>query len=200
MFLKNGSSVLGGPEFGMLGQAAAQMAHYYDLPCAIASGVSDSKVTDVQAAYETVINFMLVAMARPPVIYGMGSVEGGLTFDFAKLVLDCEHARHLLMAIDGIPVDEYHLAYKEISEVGPRGTYLLQQQTFENMKKQSDVSIFDRNPREIWQDRGEPQALDVAYQKAIKIIQTHKAAALPDGAEEEIDQLIQSHQNRRVRM
>jgi trimethylamine--corrinoid protein Co-methyltransferase len=174
------------------------MAGFYGLPGAIASGVSDSKSTDVQAAYETVINLMLVAMARPPVIYGLGSIEGGLTFDIAKLVLDCEHARHLLMAIDGIPVDDYQLAYREISEVGPGGTYLLQQQTIDNMKNQSEVSVFDRNPREIWQENGEPLALDAAYQKAIDIIQTHNPTPLPDGAEEEISTIVEYCQAQRT--
>jgi len=190
MYLKNASAVMGAPEYGMLGRATAQMAKFYDLPAAIATGVTESKSTDIQAAYESAINLTQVAMSRPPIIYGLGSIESGLTFDLTKLVLDCEHVRHLLMAIDGIPVDEYQLAYNEIREVGPGGTYLLQKQTMDNMRKQSDVTVFDRNPRETWKKKGTPQAIDSACKKAIEIIETHTPKPLPNGAEEEIAAIV----------
>lgn len=194
MYLKNASSVMGGPEYGMLGRAAAQMAKFYGIPSAIASGVSESKTLDIQSAYETAINFTQVAISRPSIIYGIGSIESGLTFDLAKVVLDCEHIRHLLMAIDGISVDEYQLAYDQIREVGPGGTYLLQKQTLDNMRKQSDVTVFDRNPRESWEKKGSPLALDAAYQKAIDIIENHTAKALPGGAEAEISYIVREYE------
>ncbi len=190
MYMKNAASILGAPEFGLMGRATAQMARFYRLPSAIATGVSDSKNTDIQAAYETAINLTQVALSRPQIIYGLGSIEGGLTFDLAKLVLDCEHARHLLMAIEGIPVDEYQLAYDEIQAVGPGGNYLLQKRTLENMRTQSRVSVFDRNPRKIWEDMGSPQVLESAYQKAIHIIETHQTEPLPLGADRAISKII----------
>jgi trimethylamine---corrinoid protein Co-methyltransferase len=194
MYLKNASSVMGGPEYGMMGRAAADMAKFYDIPAVIATGVSDSKTTDIQSGYETAINFIQVAMSRPPIVYGVGSVESGLTFDLSKVVLDCEHIRHLLMAMDGIPVDDYQLAYHEIREVGPGGTYLLQKQTLDNMRKQSDVTVFDRNPRENWEEKGSPGVLDSACKKAINIIENHTPKALPDGAEEKIVNLIEAYE------
>lgn len=194
LYLKNASSVMGAPEYGMLGRATAQMAKYYNLPAAIAAGVTESKSTDIQAAYESAINLTQVAMSRPPIIYGLGSIESGLTFDLTKLVLDCEHVQHLLMAIDGIPVDEYQLAYNEIRDVGPGGTYLLQKQTLDNMRKQSDVTVFDRNPRETWKKRGAPQAINSACKKAIEIIETHTPKPLPNGAEEEIAAIVRDYE------
>jgi trimethylamine--corrinoid protein Co-methyltransferase len=159
------------------------------LPAAIASGVTESKSLDVQAAYETAINMTQVAMSLPPIIYGVGSIESGLTFDHAKVVLDCEHIRHLQMAIQGIPVDEYHLAYDQIRDVGPGGTFLLRKETLDNMRKQSDVTVFNRSPRATWQEEGSPYALENAYQKAIEIIENYRSIPLPDGAEQSIAEL-----------
>jgi len=178
----------------MMGRAAAAMAKFYDIPAAIATGVTESKTTDIQAGYETAINLTQVAMSRPPIVYGIGSVESGLTLDLTKVVLDCEHIRHLLMAIDGIPVDEYQLAYDQIREVGPGGTYLFQQQTLDDMRKQSDVRVFDRNPRENWEEKGSPNAFETACEKAIDIIENHTPKALPGGAEEKIANLIQEYE------
>lgn len=190
MYLKNASTAFGAPEYGMLGRAAAQMADFYGLPAAIASGVTESKSLDAQAAYETAINLTQVAMSRPPIIYGVGSIESGLTFDHAKVVLDCEHIRHLQMAMQRIPVDEYQLAYDQIREVGPGGSYLLRKETFDNMRKQSDVTVFDRNPRATWEEKGSPNALENAYQKAIDVIESHRPTPLPDGAEQTIAELV----------
>ena len=189
MYLKNASTAFGAPEYGMLGRVIAQMADFYGLPAAIASGVTESKSLDVQAAYETAINMTQVAMSLPPIIYGVGSIESGLTFDHAKVVLDCEHIRHLQMAIQGIPVDEYHLAYDQIRDVGPGGTFLLREETLDNMRKQSDVTVFNRSPRATWQEEGSPYALENAYQKAIDIIENYRSIPLPDGAEQTIAEL-----------
>jgi len=190
MYMKNAASILGAPEFGLMGRAIAQMARFYGLPSAIASGVSDSKSTDVQAAYETAINLTQVALSQPQIIYGLGGIEGGLTFDLAKLVLDCEHVRHLLRAIEGIPVDEYQLAYDEIQAVGPGGNYLIQKRTLEHMRAQSTVSVFDRNPREIWENMGAPNALESACQKVIHIIDSHQTKPLPIGADKGLSNII----------
>jgi trimethylamine--corrinoid protein Co-methyltransferase len=190
MYMKNAASILGAPEFGLMGRAIAQMARFYGLPSAIASGVSDSKSTDVQAAYETAINLTQVALSQPQIIYGLGGIEGGLTFDLAKLVLDCEHVRHLLRVIEGIPVDEYQLAYDEIQAVGPGGNYLIQKRTLEHMRAQSTVSVFDRNPRAIWENMGAPNALESACQKAIHIIDSHQTKPLPIGADKGLSNII----------
>lgn len=199
MWLKNASSVLGAPEFGLLGRAAAEMAGYYGLPAAIATGVSESKFTDIQAAYESAINLTQVAMARPPIIYGIGSIESGLTFDPAKVVLDCEHIRHLLMVIEGIPVDACQLAYDEIRKVGPGGSHLLMKHTLENMRKQSGVTVFDRNSRLSWQKKGARTAIDDACRKAIEIIETHTPMPLPVGAEDAIAELVREYEAGRIR-
>jgi trimethylamine--corrinoid protein Co-methyltransferase len=94
------------------------------------------------------------------------------------------------MAMQRIPVDEYQLAYDQIREVGPGGTYLLRKETFDNMRKQSDVTVFDRNSRATWEEKGSPNALENAYQKAIDVIESHRPTPLPDGAEQTIAELV----------
>jgi len=193
MYLKNAATVLGAPEYGMMGRAAAAMARFYGLPTAIAAGVSDSKITDIQSAYETAINLTQVALARPPIIYGIGSLESGLTFDMTKAVLDCEHARHLKMVVEGIPVNAYELAHPQILEAGPGGTYLLQRHTLENMRCQSQTTVFDRTPRESWEKNGSPSAFDLACRKVIDIIENHTPMPLPPGARETIARLVREY-------
>ncbi len=196
MSLKNGAAVMGGPEYGMLGVAISQMAKFYGLPSAIASGVSESKTLDIQSAYESALNFTQVTLARPSIVYGIGSIENGLTFDHAKVVMDCELIRHLEIAVDGITVDQYHLAAEQIESIGPGGTYLLEKQTYDNMRKQSDVKLFDRKSRDNWEKDGSPQVVEKAYQMAIDIIETHQVKPLPEGAENSIDKLVHEYEEK----
>lgn len=43
-------------------------------------------------------------------IYGLGMLESGITFDFGQLVLDSEFARMIKHTVKGIPVDDGTLA------------------------------------------------------------------------------------------
>ena len=180
----------------MMGVAAAQMAKFYGLPAAIATGVSDSKVPDAQSAYEAAINMTQVALSRPPVVFGAGGMESGLTFDLAKLIMDWEHLRHLRIALEGIPVDDYHLATEEISAVGPGGNHLLQGHTLENMRKQSETRVFDRSTRDRWERGGSPDVVENAYRTALEIIENHRPLPLPAGAGEQIAALVREHEER----
>ena len=52
-------------------------------------------------------------------IYGLGMLESGITFDYGQLVLDCEFARMIKHTVQGIPVTDETLAVDAIKEIGP---------------------------------------------------------------------------------
>ncbi len=57
-------------------------------------------------------------------IYGLGMLGLGITFDYSKLVMDNEFAGMILHALKGIEVDEESLALAAIREVGPGGEFV----------------------------------------------------------------------------
>ncbi|MEJ2070768.1 MAG: trimethylamine methyltransferase family protein, partial [Syntrophobacterales bacterium] len=59
----------GAIEMGLMNAAAAQMARFYNLPLYSTAGMSDSKVTDAQAGYETALTTLLVALAGGNLIH-----------------------------------------------------------------------------------------------------------------------------------
>ena len=67
--LRTGAMSGGSPEQALLSAAAAQMTQFYDLTCGTASGMTDSKVPDVQAGYEKAYNHALVGNAGANLIY-----------------------------------------------------------------------------------------------------------------------------------
>jgi len=97
-------------------------------------------------------------------IYGLGMLESGLTFDFGQLVLDSEFAHMIKHTIKGMPVNDETLAVEVIREIGPFGNFLCHQHTLQHMRAQSQPELINRSMRESWEQKGSPQV----YQKQWK--------------------------------
>jgi len=189
--LKTGLTSVGAPEWSMVGTALARMAQYYGIPCRIGAGVSDSKVPDAQAGYEFTLNALPLALSGANMIFGAGGLETGLTFDYAKLIMDHECITNILKLISGVTVDHESMVLDLIDETGPGGTYLTHTHTFQRTRSQSQAVVFDRKPREQWlkSSKGKDIA-DKAYEKARQIMENHKPFALAAGAEGTIKELL----------
>lgn len=194
MDLSSAAGVVGSPEYGVLNAGVAKMAQYYRLPCQCGGGHSDSKVPDAQAAYESALSATVSALAGANIVYGAGCMDLGLTFDYAKLVMDCELFRNIHKVLEGIPTDEYALAREVIEAVGPAGTYLMQKHTMDNMRKSSRGIVFDRKTRDAWTARGARDATERAYAMAVETLANHQPMGLPEGADEWIARRVADYE------
>lgn len=178
MDLKTGQASGGAVEFGMFSAAMARLAAYYRVPAWVSGGLSDAKITDVQAGYEAAGNMFLSALSGANIIYGPGVLEGGLIYDYAKAVLDMECAANIFKALGGIATDNEALALDLIAEVGPGGNYLSHRHTFERVRSQTQGHLFDRSPYDQWARKNPNQrtATDRAYEKARQIVASHRPA------------------------
>jgi trimethylamine--corrinoid protein Co-methyltransferase len=113
-------------------------------------------------------------------IYGLGMLESGITFDFGQLVLDCEFARMIKHTVQGFRVTGDSLALDVIKEVGPGGHYLMHDHTLQGMRSQSQPELIDRQTRGIWEKAGATTAYERAVAKAKWILENHTPAPLPD--------------------
>jgi trimethylamine--corrinoid protein Co-methyltransferase len=113
-------------------------------------------------------------------IYGLGMLESGITFDYGQLVLDCEFARMIKFTLHGIPVNGDTLAVDAIKEIGPGRDFLMHPTTFTGMRNQSKPEIFDRRMRGVWAANGATTAYERAMQKARWILENHHPEPLPD--------------------
>jgi trimethylamine--corrinoid protein Co-methyltransferase len=112
-------------------------------------------------------------------IYGLGMLESGITFDFGQLVLDAEIARMIKHVVKGIPVDDETLAVDVIREVGPFGDFLCHNHTLQRMRSQSQPEFIDRTMRETWEKKGSKDIHEKAMEKVKHILETHKPEPLP---------------------
>ena len=122
----------------------------------------------------------MAALAGTNLIYGLGMIESGVTFDYAQLVMDDEIARMVKQVVRGIRVDDEALAVDDIAAVGPFGDFLSLDATMRHMREASQPDLIDRRVREDWEARGSSDLYQRSLQKARHILETHQPEPLPD--------------------
>jgi len=147
-------------------------------------------VVDAQSGHEKTLTGLMPALAGANLIYGLGMIESGMTFDFGQLVMDNELAGMIKLCVGGIPVSDETLAIDVIGEVGPFGDFLSHDHTMAHMRAQSQPTLIDRRVREVWKAAGSTTLYDRALEKARQILDAHVPDALPDGVADELAAII----------
>ena len=114
----------------------------------------------------------------------------GVTFSYGQLVMDCDFARMIKYAVNGIPVNDETLAVDVIHDVGPFKDFLSHQQTFQHMRSQSQPELLDRRRRDRWEAAGAKDLAALANEKAREILETHQPEPLPDDKLAEIRSIV----------
>ncbi len=142
---------LGGPiERAMLNAAVAQVAQYLEIPLYSTGGTTDAKDVDIQAAYESAMSSLLVAMSGANYIHDIaGLMEFDLTVSYDKLVMDNEILGMCQRVLRGIEVNEETLPLELMIEKGPGKDYLTEEHTVKNMYGEFFVpKLANRSKRE----------------------------------------------------
>ncbi|RIK30386.1 MAG: trimethylamine methyltransferase [Anaerolineae bacterium] len=169
--MRTGAYTSGAIECGMLHMTFAQLARFYHVPCGSYIGLTNSKLNDAQAGYETGMSSMGGLVGGLDMFNIGGLIDALKTFDFAKAVIDDEVAQMLKRVKRGISFNDDDLAVDLIKEIGPGGSYIVAKHTINRMKTEAVMTkIADRDARTIWEKKG---ALDInarALNKAKEIM------------------------------
>ena len=147
-------------------------------------------MVDAQSGHEKTITGILPALAGANVIYGLGMLEMGITFDLAQLVLDHEIARMILHSLQGVPVNDETLAVDVIKEMGIGKDYMENETTYQYMKSQSQAYLLDRRMREDWEAAGSKEMYKRAHEKMIDTLENYKPPALSDDVLDTIRSIV----------
>ncbi len=190
--LRTGAMSGGSPEQALLSAAAAQITQFYDLTCGTVSGMTDSKVPDVQSGYEKAYNHALVGNAGANLIYEAGGMMASLLgYSPEQLVIDDEIVGATQRTIRGIEVTDEALSIETIREtcLGGPGHFLGSSQTLHLMQSEYIYpTVGDRSSPKQWKERGQPLLLDKAKARLSEILSTHYPAHVPT----EIDDAIRA--------
>jgi len=180
---------LGAIETIMMGCAYAQMAKYYDLPTHMYLGLSDTKIVDAQAGFESGLGITLGALAGVNMMSGPGMLDFENCQSFEKLVIDDTICGMALRLIKGIDVNDQTLAVDAIRRVGVGGHYLADKHTMEWFKKELLIpsDLVDRQNLNAWKKLGSKDTVQRARDIVQKILKDHKPDPLPADIEKNLD-------------
>jgi len=131
-------------------------------------------------------------LAGANLIYGLGMLESGVTFDYGQLVMDNEFAEMIKHVVNGIPVNEETLAVDVIRKVGPFNQFITEKHTFEHMREMSQPTLIDRRVREKWKIAGGQTMHERAMDKARDILRNHKPTPLSGKVRSEMRSIVEN--------
>ncbi|MBN2551322.1 MAG: trimethylamine methyltransferase family protein, partial [Spirochaetales bacterium] len=133
--LRTMDHVGGAIERAMINAGVSQVAQRLQIPLYSTGGTTDSKSVDVQAAYESGMSSLLVAMSGANYIHDIaGLMEADLTVSYEKMVVDNEILGMCRRVLQGIEVTDETLAADLIIEKGPGTDYLDSEHTVRHMR------------------------------------------------------------------
>jgi trimethylamine--corrinoid protein Co-methyltransferase len=163
--MRTGAYAPGAIETGMMAMASAQMARFYGVPSGGFVGMTNAKLNDAQAGFETGMSAQAAALAGLNLLNMGCLLDALMAFDFAAAVMGSEIAQMLKRVARGLEFSTANLALEAIAEAGPGGTFIDQQHTLKQARTAGLLpDLADRLPRGPWQARG---ALDT-HARAMK--------------------------------
>lgn len=123
-------------------------------------------------------------------IYGSGTLDVGMTFSCAQVVLDAEIAKMTRRVLQGIPVNPETLAVDIINSVGPNGNFLSKEHTVKHFRDHSTTSLFDRHMRDGWEAEGSREAFEKATEIARDLAKNHKPIPLDPSIVKGLDDIL----------
>ena len=136
-------------------------------------GLSDAKINDAQAGFETGIGAVLAALAGINVISGPGMMDFESDHSLEKLLIDDEICGMALRLIRGIAQREDPLALHLFEDFDPATQFLTLPHTRQWYRlEHSFPRLADRDTYDAWAAAGRKSIADRAHEEALRILKT----------------------------
>jgi trimethylamine--corrinoid protein Co-methyltransferase len=190
MDMRTSTFSYGSPEFRLTNSAYADLYHYYGLPMWGTVG-SDAMVFDQQAGMEHAITTLMAALDGANLIHDIGYLGQGLISHPAMIVMSNEIIGYVKRVMRGFEISPATLALDVIAKVGPGGGYLSEEHTFKHFKRELwRPQLINRENPDSWKLKGRKTYGELATQKAIEILDSHKPEPLPANIESQLAAIV----------
>lgn len=201
MDMRFGTMASGAAEVGIMAVGTAQLARYYGMPSGVFYPMTDAKTPDPQAIFEKHLQTYLCATAGVNYIMPLGGLDNEGTHSPIQMVIDNEVCKMVGKVLDGIKVDDEHLAIELIKELGPApGNYLKTKHTRSHWHEEyilSDVVV--RENYNAWVLGGRKGIVERATEVARNLMDTHVPNPLPPEADKELGKILAAAEKEKIR-
>lgn len=188
--------LIGRPESSLLRIAGAQMAHYYSMPSHTTAPDNDSNVHDEQGAWEKMLSIVAGMVGANDMIVNLGMFGTGMSISMEQLVMDDEMCRIVKRFSRGIEVSEDTIAFDTIANVGPRGTYIMEDHTIEYLRsgEHVELSIANGANYDVWKSRGQKTIVQRAGDKVKEILEKGSKCPLDPEVKQKLSDIIKKYE------
>jgi trimethylamine--corrinoid protein Co-methyltransferase len=178
--MRHGTTPMGAIETMMIDSAYAQIGKDLGLPTHAYMALSDAKVNDAQAGFETGIGAILAALAGINVVSGPGMLNFESAQSLEKLVIDNEICGLAYRLIEGISQRDEPLALDLFRDFEQGAQFLTMPHTRKWYRKEHIFpSITDRETYDAWVVLGKKPMADRAAEEVARLLR-EKPGSLPD--------------------
>ena len=191
--MRYGTTPMGAIETMMIDSAYAKIGKNLGLPTHAYMSLSDAKLLDAQAGFETGMGAAIAALTGINVISGPGMLDFESCQCLEKLVLDNEICGMVLRLVNGIQLREAGFSEDLYGDIYDGEHFLTSASTLKWMREEfyfpSDV--IDRENYDMWkQNNGEPAGAR-AHRKVEEILDKNEAPLLTKEIQKELLQIMQ---------
>ncbi len=192
--MQTGNYCSGSPEGMLMNIANIQMAlDFYHLPARAMAGVTDAKVIDYQAEFETMQNLMLGMLAGAHLLNeAVGILDSILTVSYEKTIIDAELIRRVKCIMQGLDGPDRTVKLDTIMEIGHGGNYLLHDATLDRCRHRWRASLSFSGTYADWEKEGAHDIVQKANRKYKEILATAPKSLIDPAQEEELKAYIDS--------
>ncbi|MDX1698267.1 MAG: trimethylamine methyltransferase family protein, partial [Thiohalobacterales bacterium] len=192
--LRSGDFFSGTPEGMLIHIANIQLAtRFYHLPARAMCGITDAKIVDYQAGFETMQNLMMGMLAGAHLLNeAVGIIDNILTVSYEKTIIDGElisRVRRIMQGIDGADRD---IDLDMIGEVGHGGNYLLHDTTFERCRDRWIAPYSYCGSYNEWEKQGGRDIVQRANKTFKEILAAAPETLIDPALEQELNAYIDS--------
>ena len=190
--MKTGIGMLGSPENALLHAAISQMGReYYKLPIETMGLESEGAICE-QTLFQKVTNALMQSLSGGNILMGAGITDSCIAASPIQLTIDNEIMGIVRRILRGIEINDSTLALDVIDRVGPQGNFLSDMHTIEYLRTEEHFlpTIFDRDPRAIWETKGMKGLEEKAREKTYSILEQHEVEPLPEDIQKELNLIL----------
>jgi len=190
MDMATGQKPLAAPEMSLNLVAYGDIARSYGLPTWGLAGASDAKTIDQQAGIESAFSCLAQALGGINLIHDVGYLDMGMICSVEMLVMGDEVIGMVKRFLKGVEVNPETIAREIIAKVGPGGNFLQEEHTCRLFRKEHWIpSLMTRQTYDAWEEEGRKTMGERIQEKVRHILETHRAAPLPDKTLMELERL-----------
>jgi trimethylamine---corrinoid protein Co-methyltransferase len=192
--MRKGTTPMGAVETMMIDAAYAQIGKSLNLPTHAYMGLSDAKVNDPQAGFETALGAALGALAGVNVISGPGMLDFESAQSLEKLVIDDGICAMVYRLLAGIAQRDEPIALGLFEGFTPDMQFLSHPHTRRWYRKEHmPAGLVDRDPYDAWVAAGRTSIVDKAHADVARRIAAYAEPPMDASLRKELEGIMTAY-------